>query len=212
MTTKVMKRIGVFGVATVAGCALTIAASAQEFDMEANVQTAVDLVEDVPLNFGNLFAQKGTGEDTLTGNAVTGEDGSFIVFGPDGDVDATNVEGVLVSLGGFTPGEYTASGVGSFTNLSVSLPDEAGTEFDDAIRLRLDGANPAAVPPLLVGDFTTDLTGDAGTTDASGNLSFAVGARVQVFNDSDTPGDTRFSQDYQDGLYTGSFEMTVEFD
>ncbi len=186
--------------------------------MEATVQNTLDVVEVTPINFGTIFA--------VQSSTAVGE----IEFAPDGDVTVTANGIQLDHFGGNVPGVFEIPNVTSGQTLGVrfQLPGTT-TDIDDAsaetcgnatrptsagitapvLRLGGTGGDPG-VARFCVGNFTTDPAGlgDGNYTVPFGvtTVEFNVGASLYTEHGHAT---TQF--DYQEGLYTGSFQILGEY-
>lgn len=187
-------------IATSAGTMLT--AGAHAFDATATVSNAITLTETTPMSLGSLFIKKGL-DAVNTGNGVGAvltldqDAGSASTTTPGSDADGADTASNIVSLGGAQAGVLEVTGAQAFGSLTVTH----GALTD----LVHSGGNPAV--PVI--DFTSLLTTPANagtlTLDAAGAGQILVGGTFTAAVAA-TAGTA-----YQDGVYTGTYALTVSY-
>lgn len=191
-------------IATSAGTMLT--AGAHAFDATATVSNAITLTETTPMSLGSLFIKKGLDAQN-TGNGV----GAILTLDQDAgtastttpgsdsaaDILAGDIASNIVSLGGAQAGVLEVTGAQAFGSLTVTH----GALTD----LVHSGGNPAV--PVI--EFTSLLStpGNTGTLtlDAAGSGQILVGGTFTAAVAA-TAGTA-----YQDGVYTGTYAITVSY-
>lgn len=103
-----MKTLTKYLVATTAGALLATGASAETFNVTAEVANTIALTETTPLSFGNLYVRRGTGAVTVGAGTLTlATTGSFTGTGTGDEATTTSR---IVSLGGSSAGVLSVTG------------------------------------------------------------------------------------------------------
>lgn len=169
-------------VAALGGCmAVSSPTQADTFNATATVNNTITLTETQPLHFGTLYAKVGGGAGDV--ESLTMTPGGTITYGGTGTISK------LISLGGQTPGIIAISGMAATTTVNVV----SGTPVN------LSNGNPAVATFVLT---VTDDTAGTVTTDATGNATINVGGTITTQDTANT---------YQNGTYTGSYNVTVSY-
>jgi len=218
----------------VAGATVLGNASLQAADFSASttLQSSLEVTVLQELEIGTVFA-------TATGTALTDGVGAFKIDPALGTADSVSTADVkLTSLGGVTPAQGSVAVVGPFV---LTVEHDTSTvleaEFDDGtgaalaniettgVALVHESANPA-VPNLYMVHFTvSDVSGgvvdggDQGGTAAANDGVFDVvmdfGETEYVFNIGATITTEPYvgtpAKEYQDGIYSGTFEVTAAY-
>lgn len=204
------------GLALVVGVsAPALAAETATVSASVTVKNTFELTVTKPLSFGEITAIA----DTDAG----GEQASLTISSnPTVQPSVDNGAAAKAEIRSLLPGEaaeIAVAGVAPFSELTITLP-----EADDVIHL-VAAAAPPNSPEFILSDFDAYITsgtnsgsvylGAAGetqkllTADASGAASFNVGATLST--EAMPAAAARFAQQYQDGEYTGSFSVVVEY-
>jgi hypothetical protein len=155
------------------------------YDIDARVElrSALNLVEVDRLDFGRFVAFS------------SASDQASMTLSPTGAVAINNpAEARILRLGAEAPGRFRLSAGAPFAPITVRLP--VGT-----IYLTHQSQSPT-VARLLVSDFTTDPTAGNLKLDAQGAIEFRLGATLRT---------EQTTNRYQDGVYSGTFSLTVEY-
>lgn len=215
--------------ATAAVTVSATAAYAADFTANATLQNTLTVVSLQDFDLGTVFA-------TQTGAALTNGVGALVVS-PDGTVDSTVADSAtvnLTSLSAPTPGqgsvdmaaEFTLTLPNTSTILAADFPANAGSSLanittggptDQAAELVHESGNPA-VPSLWlmhfkVGDVSGGVATEGGTNDGDFTVVPDFGETSYVFNigATITTEPTSSAETYQEGLYSGTFEITASY-
>ena len=192
-----MNTLSKYLVATTAGALLATGASAETFNVTAEVANTIALTETTPLNFGNLYVRRGTGADGGGGPATLtlATTGSFTGTG-EGD-EATTLSRI-VSLGGATAGVLSVTGASPFASVTVTS-NAAPTDLIHS------SGNPA-LPVVTFDAITTDPAHNAALVlDANGDGDILVGGQMTAATA------VAAGTAYAEGTYTGTYVVTVSY-
>lgn len=149
------------------------------------VQNNFNLTQVTPLNFGSWVIVV----------SPTNTDGASLSFSPFTEtITPTNSDPNIffIQFGGSpTIGEYSISNAAPFTVMNVSAGD---------LQNLVCGTCLGSPRPLLLDSISFD--NSTPTTLANGSINFKVGANIST-------GDT--AQPFDDGAYSGSFDLTVSY-
>lgn len=197
MKNKMIRALGLSAVAVgltigSANAADTVTASAS-----VTVLSTINIVEGTSLSFGTIAA---FGDGTAAAETAT------LTLPADGSAASvaysnTAADANIVEIVAGTPAQFDITGAAPNTVISITLPGAATTLTDPA-----GGTN-----TFTVNNFTKAivLSGTAFTydTDATGALSFAVGADLVTT----AAGLTAAGEAYADSTYTGTYDVTVSY-
>ena len=196
MENSTMKRLAL--ASAVGGVmAVSMPAMAETFNTTATVSNTITLNETTALNFGTLFAvHDSDGDDTtLAAFQVSTAGAATVTAGVDGGGGTASK---VVGLGGHAAGQLDVTGAAAFTDLTV-------TSGGGLVDLTHESGSPNAAAFTMTAIVTDPANAATGQTDASGNLSIDVGGTITTTNDpTDTSG-------YLDGVYTGSYDVSVSY-
>ena len=154
-----------------------------DIDAKVELRSALNIVEVDKLDFGRFVAFS------------SATDQASMTLGPTGTVAINNPAGArILRLGGESPGRFRLTAGAPFAPVNVRLP--VGT-----IYLAHQSQSPT-VARLLVSDFTTDPTAGNLRLDAQGAIEFRLGATLRT---------EQTTNHYEDGVYSGTFSLTVEY-
>lgn len=154
-----------------------------DIDAKVELRSALNLVEVDRLDFGRFVAfSSASDQATMTLSST----GAIAINNP--------AEARILRLGGESPGRFRLTAGAPFAPVTVRLP--VGT-----IYLTHQSLSPT-VARLLVSDFTTDPTAGNLRLDAQGAIGFRLGATMRT---------EQTTNHYQDGVYSGTFSLTVEY-
>ena len=189
-----MNTLSKYLVATTAGALLATGASAETFNVTAEVANTIALTETTPLNFGNLYVRRGTGAGTAA-TLTLATTGSFTGTGL--GTEATTV-GRIVSLGGATAGVLSVTGASPFASVTVT---SNATPTD----LVHSSGNPS-LPVVTFNAITTDPAHNAALVlDANGDGDILVGGQMTAATA------VAAGTAYAEGTYTGTYVVTVSY-
>ncbi|WAJ70815.1 DUF4402 domain-containing protein [Catenovulum adriaticum] len=178
----------------------------ETFDATVTVQNALTITEDASLNFGTIRAQLATdisgGAESEVASLIIAADGSGVTA-EEGDTS------VIQSLEDGEPGAFSVGGAANYALLTVTVTADStgittgapGTPvftMSDFAGYVTTGANPNT-------DFAS---GSQVRASADGSLSFNLGATITVDTSLDTTND---NASYDDGTYTGSYTVAVDY-
>lgn len=176
--------------ALTAGVTALFSTGAHAFDVTATVSNTIALTETTPLTLGNVYIKKGTGVGTAARLDLDPDTG-LTSLGVTGTVGST-----FIGLGGSQAGVLSVSGAQAFGSLTVTH----GALTD----LTHSSGNPS-IPPI---DFTTLVSNpddtETLTLDGTGSGQILVGGEFTVAPSTATG-------TYQDGVYTGTYAITVSY-
>jgi len=164
-----------------AGLAISLSVRADTFSATATVSNVITMTETQALDFGSVYAISGGGAGDVESMSMT--PGGVITYGGTGTISN------LVSLGGQTPGIIDLSGMAANTTVTVT----SGGEVD------LNNGNPASATFVFV---VSDDTAGSLTTDGTGAGTINIGGSITTEDTANT---------FQDGIYTGSYDVTVSY-
>lgn len=155
------------------------------YDIDARVElrSTLRLVEVDRLDFGRFVALS------------SASDQASMTLSPTGAIAINNpAEARILRLGGESPARFRITAGAAFAPVTVVLPA-------DTIYLTHQSQSPT-VARLLVSDFTTDPTAGNLRLDAQGAIELRLGATLRT---------EQTTSRYQDGEYSGTFSLTVEY-
>ena len=189
-----MKTLSKYLVATTAGALLATGASAETFNVTAEVANTIALTETTPLNFGSLYVRRGTGAGAAATLTLTPA-GAFTGTGT--GAEATTVSRI-VSLGSSTAGVLSVTGASPFASVTVTS-NAAPTD------LIHPSGNPA-LPVVTFNAITTDPAHNAALAlDAKGDGDILVGGQMTAASAAGA------GTAYAEGTYTGTYVVTVSY-
>lgn len=187
------------------------AQTSETFQATATVTTSIGIAENTPLNFGTLaVVQDGT-------NPASG------TLAPDGTFTATASTGTetLIQLDSPAAGNFTIDvGAALAVNVEVTFPGEITLSYPDGtdtsatftvdtftIGSLLPGGGSFSDTTTTAADCNTAIDDTAGgncrfTTATTGQLTFSLGARIEVDSATAT---------YDEGAYTGDFDLVAAY-
>lgn len=152
-------------------------------EVDAVLRTMLDLAEIEPLSFGKL----------VVFSSATDE--ARLKLDPNGQVTLTNAGNAkIIRFGNETPGVFKVTTGAPYSAVNITLPTST-------IYLTHQSQS-ADVARFLVTDFVSQPLSANAKLDANGALEFRVGATLRT---------EQIAKRYQDGLYTGSFLIDVEY-
>jgi hypothetical protein len=157
--------------------------SYQDVEVDVELRTSLALVEVESLDFSRLavFASA-TDQATLT-------------LAPNGAVTVVNAgTAKIVRFGGERPGTFRVSTGAAYAPVAINLP--VGTVY------LTHASQSADVARLLVTDFVSQPASGDAKLNAQGELEFRLGATLRT---------EQTTKPYQDGVYSGTFSLTVEY-
>ena len=157
--------------------------SYQNIDADVALRSSLLLTEVQPLNFGKLAVFS------------SASDQSTLVLGSNGLITLSNPGTArIVRFGGETPATIRVTTGASFAPVQIQLPVAP-------VYLTHQSLAPE-VARLVVTDFAAQPVSGSAILDALGAMDFRIGATLRT---------EQTSKRYQDGVYTGTYEVTVEY-
>ena len=152
-------------------------------EVDVELRTALSLTEIEPLTFGKL----------VVFSSATDE--ARLKLDPNGQVTLSNVGNArIIRFGNETPGAFKVTTGASYSNVTITLPTST-------IYLTHQSLSPE-VARFLVTDFVSLPTSANAALDTNGALEFRLGATLRT---------EQTAKRYQDGVYSGSFLIDVEY-
>jgi hypothetical protein len=207
-----MKRILL--TSAVAASIAAFSVSAATFQATLSVNNAINVTEDVPLDFGvfsGSFSDTATELASITLGPTTGYGAVSYAVGTSADANL-----IVVTPG--TAGQFSVTGVPAFAPLTVSVGDDTAGTAGSAMTL----GSPASTGDLIVDGWAAevitgsspgasmdlDTTAQTQNADASGNFTFALGATLTT----DPAGNAAAAGEaYPDVSFTGSYFVDVSY-
>lgn len=159
---------------------------------DVTVQNAIGFTETSALTFGTIVA---IGDGTVGGNAATIAMG----VGAANASTVTNVGGgaddLIIELTVGDRAEYDITGAAPNTGLNLTIPSAP-------VVLDCDACS-GAQPDFSVATWIANDTAGVVTTDGSGDFTLYVGATLSTDPSSTAP--------YEDGLYDGDYDVSVNY-
>lgn len=179
--------------ALVAGVAALFSTGAHAFDVTATVSNTIALTETTPLTLGNVYITKGAGAGVQ----------ARLDLDPDTSATTEGVAGAeattpskFIGLGGAQAGVLSVSGAQAFGSLTVT--------HGALTALTHESGNPS-IPTIAFTDLITNpIDGGTLTLDGTGSGQILVGGQFTVAAPAATG-------TYQDGVYTGTYAITVSY-
>lgn len=182
-----------------AGLFVANGAMAEDFDASVTIQNTISIENPTALDFGAIYAVNGDDTDIAT-----------LTVNPDGTLNSSDGSTVAVikSMTDPTPAEFVISGVGAYTDLTLtftageltsSIPNQPNFTVDTFMGEYSSGLNDGV---------EIDASGGSADVkaDDNGELNFLLGATLTT----DTTGEARNA--YQDGeTFTGTYAVEVTF-
>lgn len=154
-----------------------------QIDVDLVLRTSLALAEVQKLSFGKLAVFS------------SATDQASLKLDPDGQTTITNAGAAkIVRFGNETPATFKVTTGAAYAPVSITLP--AGTVY-----LTHQSQSPS-IARLLATNFVSLPTSANAKLDASGALEFRLGATLRT---------ELTANPYQDGLYTGSYLLDVEY-
>ena len=174
------------------GLMMVGAVHADQFDATATVSSAITLVETTALDLGTLFMPDSNCSGTGSFMTVPTDGSSVLITGGTGNCAGDDI----VSLAAGTAGLITITGAAAFGTVTV----DSSTAPLDLVHFTLNGTLPVIVFTTLT---TLPTDGNTVTLDANGDGGIVVGGvfTAEVSN----------ANGYQDGLYTGNYDIDVSY-
>lgn len=179
-----------------------LAAGANAFDVTATVSSTISVTETVAFSLGTVYATSAdvTNDTSETAGTITISPAG-VVSTSDGTAatgDGANAAGHVskfVALGGQQAGTVSVSGAAAFGTVTV---DSSATPVD----LSHSSGSPS-IPDIVFTTLTTSpADGNTLSLDASGAGDILVGG---TFTAADS------TSQYSDGVYTGTYDVTVSY-
>jgi hypothetical protein len=199
---------------TVATLGMLPQATAETVSLDATVDVlnTFSLVQDSAISFGVVRATASTDAANTAYVVLPASPTGAITNDTTTGANSTSVPAMSVLTAG-APGQYTVSGAAAFTSLNISVDS-------NSVNLVGSGIPPAKPSYFTLGSLTMkdatnpakslSSTPDTLTTLADGSLVFTVGGTLTTADNADTV--TDFTDgNYQDGTYSGSLTLTVEY-
>lgn len=189
-----MKTLTKYLVATTAGALLATGASAETFNVTAEVANTIALTETTPLAFGNLYVRRGTGAGTA-GTLTLSTTGAFTGTGTGNEATTFSR---IVSLGGSSAGVLSVTGASPFASVTVTS-NAAPTDLIHS------SGNPA-LPVVTFNSIVTDPVHNAALVlDANGDGDILIGGTMTAATA------VAAGTAYAEGTYTGTYVVTVSY-
>ena len=152
-------------------------------EVDVELRTTLALTELEPLTFGKLVVFSSAADEAR------------LILAPNNQVTLTNAGNAkIIRFGNETPGVFKISTGASYSNVTITVPTST-------IYLTHQSLSPE-VARFLVTDFVSLPTSANATLDANGALEFRLGATLRT---------EQTVKRYQDGVYSGSFLIDVEY-
>ena len=152
-------------------------------EVDATLRTTLALTEIEPLTFGKLVAFS------------SANDVARLKLDPNSQVTLTNAGSAkVVRFGDETPGVFKVTTGASYSPVTVTLPSTPIYLTHQSLL--------SDVARFLVTDFVSLPSSANAKLDATGALEFRIGATLRT---------EQTTKRYQDGVYTGSYQINVEY-